>query len=314
MGRASTLTLLVLCALVLSAASPASDGAFRGRNGLIVFASRMDFTYDQVVRNVGAWEVYTTDARGRRFTRLTHNLVDDQEPRWSPDARRVVFIRSCCGSRAHRSQIYVMRADGTGARNISGRHDDLNPAWSPDGKLIAFRTRGGVLWVMNPNGSNRREVRTAKGNRINSITDFPVWSLDGTEIDFTGADPDTFDTPKGGVWAVNVTTGALRMLFRQEFVLLEWSPDGRRMLLFDRRGLEVARADGTHRTLLKRRAESVFRCTWSPNGRKLACVEHFPHEEDVELTVMNADTTGMTRLTNNSSDEEPWPDWGRAAS
>ena len=164
MGRASTLTLLVLCALVLSAASPASDGAFRGRNGLIVFASRMDFTYDQVVRNVGAWEVYTTDARGRRFTRLTHNLVDDQEPRWSPDARRVVFIRSCCGSKAHRSQIYVMRADGTGARNISGRHDDLNPAWSPDGKLIAFSSSHenpmSDIYTMKPDGTGLVRLTT----------------------------------------------------------------------------------------------------------------------------------------------------------
>jgi Tol biopolymer transport system component len=123
-----------------------------------------------------------------------------------------------------RSQIYVMRADGSGARNISARHDDLNPSWSPDGKLIAFRKRTGVLWVLDANGSNRREVRTATGNRIDSITDFPLWSHDGTEIDFTGTDPDTFDTPKSGVWAVNVETGALRMLFGQDVTPLEWSP------------------------------------------------------------------------------------------
>jgi Tol biopolymer transport system component len=299
--------------LTLSAASPASNRAFRGRNGLIVFASRMDFTYDQVVHNVGSWEIYTTDAAGRRVTRLTHNRVEDQAPRWSPDARRIVFVRSCCGSKARVRHIYVMNANGTGEHTISGRHNDYLPAWSPNGKRIAFAAGPrAALSVISPDGSNRREVRTAKNNTITGVTYAPVWSSDSREIDFEGGDPDVWENPPSGVWAVNVETGAVRRLFREDLLRIEWSPDGKRMLMFDHRGLEVAHADGTHRRQLKRADESIFGCTWSPDSRRLACIEHFPHEEDVELTAMNVDATGMTRLTTNNADEEPWLDWGRA--
>jgi Tol biopolymer transport system component len=306
----NALLVVAFLALSLSAASPAAEHAFPGRNGLIVFASRMDFTYDQIIHNVGSWEIYTTDAQGH-FTRLTHNRVEDLEPRWSPDARRIVFVRSCCGSRVRARHIYVMNANGTRARNISGGHNDDRPSWSPSGRRIAF-ANGGALWVMSPDGSHRRKVLTAKGNPIAETGYAPVWSHDGKEIDFLGVDPDVFDTPPAGVFGVDVDTGAVRRLFKEQLSQIEWSPDGKRMLMFDRRGLEIARADATHRKLLKRRGESVFRCTWSPDGRRLACIEHFAHEEDVELTLLNLDATAMVRLTNNTADEEPWPDWGRA--
>lgn len=309
--RPPVLFALTLCTLALSAAAPASDSAFRGRNGLIVFASTMNFTVDQARRGI-ALELYSIDARGGHLTRLTKNGQNDEEPTWSPDARRIAFVRDCCGLQARRRHIYVMNADGTGAHNISGRHDDVAPAWSPDGRLIAFRTLAGEeLWVMNANGSNRRQLRTAKGNPVRG--DRPIWSPDGREIAFNGFNPDVLDNPEGGVLALNVETGAVRLLLRDGW-FLEWSPDGKRIMFAGPQGgFLVARADGTHRNVLRTPGGSSAGCSWSPDGRKMVCTSAFPPHPYMELTVMNADGSGKTRLTNDYADEAQ-PDWGRARS
>ena len=54
-----------------------------------------------------------TDGSAKR--RLTRNSAVDFSPAWSPDGRRIVFIRNRDGTQA----IYVMNADGTGQRRLT---------------------------------------------------------------------------------------------------------------------------------------------------------------------------------------------------
>jgi Tol biopolymer transport system component len=64
--------------------------------------------------------------------------VDEENPSRSPDGKRLAFVRTD----GRRSQIYIARADGRGARLLqTGRAFSFNPAWSPDGKTIAFAAR-----------------------------------------------------------------------------------------------------------------------------------------------------------------------------
>ncbi len=57
-------------------------------------------------------------------------------------------------------QIYVMGADGSGARRISfGQGRYATPVWSPRGDLIAFTRMSGssfAIGVMRPDGSGER--------------------------------------------------------------------------------------------------------------------------------------------------------------
>jgi TolB protein len=54
------------------------------------------------------------DGSGKR--RLTRNSANDYHPAWSPDGRRVVFVRARPeGDEA----IYVMNADGSGQRRLT---------------------------------------------------------------------------------------------------------------------------------------------------------------------------------------------------
>jgi Tol biopolymer transport system component len=66
---------------------------------------------------------------------------------WSPDGSQLAFHSA--------SGIYIVRADGSGARRIS--KDGVQPQWSPDGSRIAF-TIGGQVFTMAPDGSNVTQV------------------------------------------------------------------------------------------------------------------------------------------------------------
>jgi TolB protein len=64
---------------------------------------------------------------------------DENNPTWSPDGKRLLFSSTV----QHNAHLYVVRADGTGQRNL-GSVDDPFPAasWSPDGKrIMSYATR-----------------------------------------------------------------------------------------------------------------------------------------------------------------------------
>ena len=76
----------------------------------------------------------------------------DSEPDWSPDRRRIAFVRQDADGRT--SSIYVVRRDGGGLlRLTSGAQVVAMPAWSGDGRRIAYAAsplEGGSfdVWVV----------------------------------------------------------------------------------------------------------------------------------------------------------------------
>src|SRR5688572_29864951 len=82
------------------------------------------------------------------------------DPQLSPDARTVAFTVGTVDKPGNRvlTQIYTVRIDGTGMKQItSGDRSNSSPRWSPDGKRIAFTT-GGQIWMMEPDGDDRKQV------------------------------------------------------------------------------------------------------------------------------------------------------------
>jgi TolB protein len=83
-------------------------------------------------------------------------LVDNQWPAWSPDGRKIVFVRTDDGSAVIGPQLFVMNADGSGLEGLTTPQiDDGPPAWSPDGTRIVATTlayeHAGFL-VVDPSG------------------------------------------------------------------------------------------------------------------------------------------------------------------
>ena len=120
------------------------------------------------------------------------DLVRVSSPRISPDGSRILFSQSELDWDENRrdSRIWVVGADGEGARPFTGSTDDRAPEWSPDGRWVSF-TR--------PVGSGSERVRQLfilplEGGEAVQLTHHPTsvgryrWAADGQSIHFMADD------------------------------------------------------------------------------------------------------------------------------
>ena len=101
---------------------------------------------------------------------ITDTAASDAEPDWSPDRRRIAFVRQEPGRRA--TSLFVIRRDGGGlVRLTRGDRVVAMPAWRGDGRQIAFATSplaGGSfdIWVVGTEGGTPRAVATGPAEQI----------------------------------------------------------------------------------------------------------------------------------------------------
>ncbi|WP_116138174.1 S9 family peptidase [Trinickia diaoshuihuensis] len=70
---------------------------------------------------------------------LTRGSYEVESAAWSPDAAQIVFSRTREGRLAHRTDLWIMNADGSHMRQITRDIASVSdPRWSPDGRSIAF--------------------------------------------------------------------------------------------------------------------------------------------------------------------------------
>ena len=160
------------------------------------------------------------------------------------------------------------------------------------------------LAVINVDGSGRTKLT----NTADDSESQPVWSPDGTRIAFID---------NAGISVMNADGSERHPLAagNPRAVYPAWSPDGTEVVFsggnFDT--IEIVGADGSNRrTVLGPDPFEYTAPSFSPDGSRIAFITNRPDGgfgDVLEIFVMNADGSGLARLTNDST-ENAHLDWG----
>ena len=162
-------------------------------------------------------------AAGATFQPLTTQSGVELFPTISPDGKTVVYVGYSSGN----ADLYLQRVDGRNAISLTRDtpEDDVQPAFSPDGSQIAFRSEraGGGIFLMGATGESVRRLTDSGFN--------PAWSPDGKEIVVgdEGVQTPLSRNVTSRLWAVDVATGAKRVVTPGDAVQPSWSPHGHRI-------------------------------------------------------------------------------------
>lgn len=229
-------------------------------------------------------QIYLVKSNGADLVRLTNG----DEPAWSPDGRRIAFIRRRDGTNDFElGDLYVMDADGSNVRLVAASAS--SPAWSPDSRKIAFsayRSGQGAVLIVSADDDAKPPIRIGFDRGFNG---WPAWSPDGSRIAFV-SDWEAFDFAME-LYVVNADGSNLKQLTNGFFGSVKtwpsytqyaqpaWSPDGSRIAVVTcpawqwaacgESNVAVMNPDGSN-LLTVASSKGLARPTWSPDGRGVA--------------------------------------------
>ena len=140
--------------------------------------------------------IFVVDVGSKQTRQLTKGNTDEHSIDWSPDGKELLYLTNPEPNQDEffNYDVFALKLPDNSVRRITATEfNEYNPQWSPDGKRILFRgTRRGLtdrettmedthVWLMNADGSDRREIGAVIDQRQGS----PKWAPDGNSVYFT---------------------------------------------------------------------------------------------------------------------------------
>jgi Tol biopolymer transport system component len=291
--------------------TPAERAAVKGLGarlaGLLVWSSNRGGNHD----------LYLLDLRSQTVRRLTTHPHVDFLSRFSPDGRRVVFLRSQREWVSFREEsawdVLVINADGTGEERIA--RGAYHPTWVPDGS--------GVVYYRGP-----RIFRYDFATRRETLLVDAAAELGGrVEL----GDPEMGPSRRhlafylrghaAGAAVFDLETRALVPLTREQACQTTWAPDGRALVWVETGGQGGTRvmtggSDGAGRRVLidlpGRHSHEYFPKLasdgrWLVWGATAEGHEHDRADYEIFLWELGAPPESAVRLTHHPGNDQ-WPD------
>ena len=235
-------------------------------------------------------------------------VVDDIDsaPTFSPDGRRLAFLRG--DPAAGRNYVMVANSDGSAARQLGSVEPpdqlQLNAvSWSPDGRTIltTFQSlregpHNGCMAIDAETGAARSVC--GRWTAVNDVT----WMPDGrsflaSAVEFGGFTPQ--------LWQVSYPSGERRRITNDlnNYIGVSVSADGRSIATVQAENISNiwvmpadASAPGSQITIGRGRGDGLSGISWTPDGR---IVFSSTASGAPQIWIMNADGTGQVQLTND---------------
>jgi len=264
--------------------------------GLLAFASDRSGKYD----------IYVTDPKTPDSPKdLTADSTGaNRHPAWAPDGQQIAFA----SDRSGKFEIYVMKADGSGVRQLTNDGPNTQPAWSHDGSTIAYAhqiadgTRD--IYVIKPDGTGLRLVANDPHDDFG-----PQLSRDDAQLAFL-SNRDSKSLPGTGELYLKPTAsagGARRVTPNVENALsVDYSPDGQWLIFAgkpDPQGsfqIFTIHPGGAGLTPLSHVAANESYPAYVPGGALIVFVS--ARGGNNNLFIMNADGSNQQPLTHASGD------------
>ena len=137
--------------------------------------------------------IFVADLATRQVRQLTSGNYYEHSIHWSPNGQELLFISNhdADPDRVFNYDVFAVDVTSGAIRQLTKtRNAEYQPVWSPDGRTIAYLGTKRELtssettmedthvWIMNADGSNRRELGHAIDNRQRA----PRWAPDGKSI------------------------------------------------------------------------------------------------------------------------------------
>jgi Tol biopolymer transport system component len=277
-----------------------SRAAFPGANGRVAYDSNQGGADPEIMSGL---------PDGSGSVQLTTNTVDDKQPAWSADGKKVAY--SHFNSVSGVFEIWTMSADGSGQAPAASAAQSLtHPTWSRDGSRIAF------VYAFSPTDDDIYRVDTSGLNAnftsVENTADNerdPAYAPNSNKIAFSRSSGGPYE-----LWTVDDSGSAPTVvLARAGHNLTEpnWSPDGAQFAYqyqFSATDEDVYRVDtdGTNNGAVTADAVNERAPAWAPEGNMIA---YGRVGSDVEIYTVNPDGTGRTPLETRAATADDQPDW-----